>query len=150
VTPEAESRRFDARFFLLALPRGQIGRHDDRETTMSLWARPREVLEGGAEGRFFLAPPTSRTLELLSDVESVGEALLLAARQSLLPVCPKFVAGERAAGERAAGEPVGPPFLALPGDPYHDVRERRIDGPTRYVLRGERFVSEDAPLDKPT
>lgn len=135
VTPEAEARRFDARFFLLALPAGQVGRHDERETTMSLWARPADVLDAAAEGRFFLAPPTSRTLELLAGERDVHGALTLAARQTLRPICPQFV----------AGKPGEQPFLALPGDPAHNVRERRVEGPSRYVLRGERFVSEDAP-----
>ncbi|MDC3961152.1 NUDIX hydrolase [Polyangium jinanense] len=135
VTPEAESRRFDARFFLLPLPEGQEGRHDDHETTMSLWARPSDVLDAAAEGRFFLAPPTSRTLELLAGERDVHGALALASRQSLLPICPVFVPGEGDA----------PPFIALPGDPAHSVRERRVAGPSRYVLRDGRFAAEDAP-----
>lgn len=134
VTPEAESRRYDARFFLLQLPEGQIGRHDRRETTMSLWATPGEVLARFARGELFLAPPTTRTLELLASVKDVAGAMRLAERQSLEPVCPRFVAGDGTA----------PPYLALPGDPSHEVAERRVEGPTRFVLRDARFVSEEA------
>ncbi len=137
VTPEAESRRFDARFYLLVNPKGQAGRHDDRETTMSLWARPADVLDGAARGDFFLAPPTSRTLELLAGARDVHGALALAARQSLLPICPRFVPGDENT----------PTFLALPGDPAHEVKECRVDGPSRYVLREGRFVGEDANGD---
>ncbi|HSN96952.1 MAG TPA: hypothetical protein VLS89_01600 [Candidatus Nanopelagicales bacterium] len=132
ITPEAEARRFDARFFLLALPDGQVGRHDDRETTMSFWARPAEVLDRAARGEIFLAPPTSRALELLADVTDLRGAVALAEQQILAPICPRFVPGD-------------PPYLALPGDPAHEVRERRAAGPTRYVLRGGRFVSEEPP-----
>jgi len=132
VTPEAESRRFDARFYLLALPEGQIGKHDEHETTMSMWAKPKDVLDAAAQGRFFLAPPTARTLELLAHERDVHSAFQLAARQTLQPVCPEFVAEN-------------PPFIALPGDPAHSITEKRVDGPTRYVLRDGRFVSEDAP-----
>ncbi len=133
VTPEAEARRFDARFFLLEVPSGQVGRHDQRETTESFWEAPRRVLERGAAGEFFLAPPTARTLELLSEAGDVQAAMAMAARQSLAPICPRFVAANE-------------PYLALPGDPSHDVPERRVDGPTRYVLRDGRFVAEDAPV----
>jgi 8-oxo-dGTP pyrophosphatase MutT (NUDIX family) len=135
LTPEAESRRFDARFFLLHVPEGQIGRHDDHETTMSLWAAPLELLDRAARGEFFLAPPTSRTLEMLSDARDVHAVLMLAKQQSLLSICPRFVLGSDA----------GPPYLALPGDPSHEVQERRVHGPTRYVLRDGRFISEDPP-----
>ena len=130
VTPTAESRRFDARFYLLALPEGQEGRHDEEETTASFWASPAEVLAMFERGEVGLFPPTTRTLELLAGVSSLDEARAFAAKQSLLPVCPLFVAGE-------------PPFLALPGDPSHELGERRVDGPTRFVLREGRFVSED-------
>lgn len=136
VTPEAEARRFDARFFLLPLPDGQVGRHDNRETTMSFWAKPAEVLDRAARGEFFLAPPTSRTLELLAAAPDVHAALGLAERQCLDPICPRFVPGD-------------PPYLALPGDPSHEIRERRTAGPTRYVLRDGRFLSEDAPAEGP-
>lgn len=131
VTPEAEARRFDARFFLLALPEHQRGAHDDHETTMSFWARPADVLRRFLAGEIFLAPPTTRSLELLAECDSLESAVALANEQSLLPVCPKFVADEKA------------PYLALPGDPSHDVPEKRVSGKTRFVLRDARFVSED-------
>jgi 8-oxo-dGTP pyrophosphatase MutT (NUDIX family) len=138
VTPEAEARRFDARFFLLELPPGQLGRHDDHETTMSFWARPADVLARFERGEIFLAPPTTRTLELLAGEATIAGATELAARQSLEPVCPIFVPD-------ATGG-----FLALPGDPSHTVRERRVDGPTRFVLRDGRFVGADPPVERPS
>jgi 8-oxo-dGTP pyrophosphatase MutT (NUDIX family) len=133
ITPEAEGRRFDARFFLLEVPPGQVGRHDEHETTMSFWATPASVLERFARGEVFLAPPTTRTLELLATARDVSAARALAGEQSLRPICPLFVPDEQA------------PFLALPGDPTHAVRERRVVGPTRFVLRDGRFVGEDPP-----
>jgi 8-oxo-dGTP pyrophosphatase MutT (NUDIX family) len=132
ITPTAEQRRFDARFYLLVLPPGQVGRHDDHETTMSFWGRPRDVLDRFMAGEIFLAPPTTRTLELLERAGTVQGALTLAAEQTLDAICPVFVADD-------------PPYLALPGDPSHEVPERRIAGPTRFVLRDGRFVSGEAP-----
>jgi len=132
VTPVAEARRFDARFFLLELPPGQEAAHDGHETTTGFWATPEEVLRRFGRGDIQLAPPTTRNLELLSGLKTFAEAETLATQQSLLPICPKFVPGD-------------PPALALPGDPAHDVSERWVVGPTRFVLRDGRFVGEDPP-----
>lgn len=132
VTPEAESRRFDARFYLLTLPEGQEGHHDDHETTTSFWATPAHVLARFSEGEIMLAPPTTRALELLSQTVTIDEALALAQMQSLLPICPLFVPDDEA------------PILALPGDPLHSIAEPRVTGPTRFVMRNGKFVSESA------
>jgi 8-oxo-dGTP pyrophosphatase MutT (NUDIX family) len=131
VTPEAEARRFDARFFLLALPEHQRGAHDDREITMSFWAKPDDVLRRFFAGEIFLAPPTCRTLELLAECPTIESAVALANEQSLLAVSPRFVMDDKA------------PYLALPGDPSHEVTEKRVAGKTRFVLRDGRFLSED-------
>lgn len=130
VTPEAEARRYDATFFLLALPAGQEGRSDEHETTAALWDSPAGFLGRWERGELQMAPPTTRMLELLSGCATVEEALALAGEQSLEPVCPRFVAE-------------GGGFLALPGDPAHEVRERRVAGPTRFVQCDGRFVSAD-------
>ena len=132
VTPAAEQRRFDARFYLLVLPPGQVGKHDDHETTMSFWGRPIDVLDRFTRGEIFLAPPTTRTLELLAEAGTAAGARALAGEQSLAPICPAFIAED-------------PPYLALPGDPSHEVPERRIKGPTRFVLQDGRFISANAP-----
>jgi 8-oxo-dGTP pyrophosphatase MutT (NUDIX family) len=133
VTPTAEARRFDARFYLLELPAGQVASHDDHETTMSFWATPDEVLARSDRGEIFLAPPTSRSVELLRGARDLAGARAIAARQSLAPICPTFVVDDQGG------------FLALPGDPAHEIRDRRVDGPTRFVLRDGRFVSTDPP-----
>lgn len=131
VTPEAEQRRFDARFFLLALPDLQQGAHDEREVTHSFWGRPADVLRRFIDGEIFLAPPTCRSLELLAECSTIESAVALANEQSLLPICPKFVFDEKA------------PYLALPGDPSHEIAEKRVAGKSRFVLRDARFLSED-------
>lgn len=130
VTPAAEARRYDARFFLTEIPPAQTGRHDEHETTSSVWATPEEMLAAFGAGQLFLAPPTIRALEILREAAGVEHALELAAAQSLAPICPELVS-------------VDPPTLALPGDAAHSIRERRVSGPTRFVLRDGKFVSED-------
>jgi 8-oxo-dGTP pyrophosphatase MutT (NUDIX family) len=133
VTPEAEARRYDTAFFLLPLPEGQQGSSDQHETTAAFWETPARVLERWQAGEFQMVPPTARSLELLVPCATVAEALALADRQSLLPLCPRFVPDEHGG------------FLALPGDPAHEIKEKRIDGPTRYVRRDGRFEGRDAP-----
>ena len=133
ITPEAESRRFDARFFVAIAPEGQTAVHDEHETTASFWARPAEVLRRFAEDEVQLAPPTHRILALLAERKDAKDVLALAAGSNLAPICPRLVPQ----GDTMA--------LVLPGDPEHEVKESRVPGSSRYVLRGERWRSENAP-----
>ena len=43
-------------------PPEQLGAHDGKESTDSIWVSPREALEGGESGRFKLPFPTTRNL----------------------------------------------------------------------------------------
>src|ERR1700710_2249577 len=62
ITPEGMPKRFDTWFFLAAAPPAQIGAHDGRESTDSIWLSPREALAGGESGRCKLPFPTTRNL----------------------------------------------------------------------------------------
>jgi len=137
VTPAAESRRFDTRFFLYVAEAALTGAHDDHETTASFWASPADVLQRFVAGTLQLAPPTHRTLEILATAPDARAAVALADAACLDPVCPRLVTHRDARGETLG--------LALPGDPEHDVREARSPGRSRYVLRGDRFLPEDPP-----
>jgi 8-oxo-dGTP pyrophosphatase MutT (NUDIX family) len=137
VTPVAESRRFDTRFFLYVAEAALTGAHDDHETTASFWATPADVLRRFVAGSLQLAPPTHRTLETLATAPDARAAVALADAACLDPICPRLVTHRDARGETLG--------LALPGDPEHDVRELRSPGPSRYVLRGDRFLPEDPP-----
>jgi hypothetical protein len=131
VTPEAESRRFDARFFIARAPEGQEGVMDEREAIRTFWARPATLLDDWEHGRVSLFPPTHRTLEQLAAFDSVDAALASARGAALHEICPRFVLDE------------GVPTLALPGDPLHAVKERRSPGGSRFVLRGDRWIPTD-------
>lgn len=131
VTPEAEVRRFDARFFMLRTPAGQPGAHDTHETMASFWATPREILARFEARDVQLAPPTHRTLQMLSEHAAVDDALAAAEVASLDPICPTLI------------EYDGTFALTLPGDPSHPRSTRIIAGQTRYVLRGEQWRPED-------
>jgi 8-oxo-dGTP pyrophosphatase MutT (NUDIX family) len=137
ITPVAEPRRYDTRFFLTRAPEGQSGAHDEHETMASFWATPRAILERFGRGEVQLAPPTHRSLEILASVRSVAAAFELAERACLDPICPKLIQQTENGAQLLA--------LALPGDPEHEVREPRVAGPSRFVLRGERWHAENAP-----
>ncbi len=133
VTPTAESRRFDARFFVAVAPAGQTGAHDDFETKSSFWATPAEILRRFEAGEVQLMPPTHRTISLLAEHRDAQAVLAYSARACLDPIQPRLVKQ----GETLA--------LVLPGDPEHEVRESRAPGESRYVLRDGRWRSESPP-----
>ena len=79
ITPEGMPKRFDTWFFLAAAPPEQLGAHDGKESTDSIWVSPREALEGGESGRFKLPFPTTRNLiKLGKQAEREGRARRLA------------------------------------------------------------------------
>ena len=135
VTPTAEARRFDARFYVAAIGSRSHGAHDAHETTASFWAAPADVLARFVAGEIQLAPPTHRTLEILAASRTAREVLDATSTANLDAVCPRLVRHLDAAGETMA--------LTLPGDPEHPSNAPRAPGPTRYVLRDGRFLPGD-------
>jgi 8-oxo-dGTP pyrophosphatase MutT (NUDIX family) len=75
ITPEGLPKRFDTWFFLAAAPPDQLGMHDGKESTDSIWLSPREALAGGVSGRFTLPFPTTRNLIKLGKQSTVKAAL---------------------------------------------------------------------------
>lgn len=82
VTPRTLPKRFSTRFFMAALPAGQLACHDGAELTDSCWLRPADALASASAGEMTLPPPTRATLADLSRFSSVAEAVTWArARQ---------------------------------------------------------------------
>ena len=144
ITPVAESRRFDTRFYLFASNGAVTGAHDERETTASFWATPATVLERFAAKELILAPPTHRVLQVLSAARDTAGAIAIAAASCLEPICPRLVPHRD--GELDGRETMA---LVLPGDPEHDVPVARVAGASRYILRAGRFWPGDAPAAVP-
>ena len=88
ITPEGMPKRFDTWFFLAAAPPEQLGAHDGKESTDSIWVSPREALEGGESGRFKLPFPTTRNLIKLGKQGSVESALADARASDVVTVMP--------------------------------------------------------------
>ncbi|MEZ4226758.1 MAG: hypothetical protein R3B13_37790 [Polyangiaceae bacterium] len=131
VTPRAEQRRYDTRFYLLPLTEAQRGVHDDHETTQSFWASPADVLARWERDELFLAPPTSHTLNVLAALAGLEAALELAQHTDLSEVCPHFCMVEQQMVLALPGDPLFPEAAPPPADP---------SAPTRFVMEGSRFV----------
>lgn len=93
-TPAVLPRRYATRFFVAAVPPGQHGVHDGRETVESLWIRPADALAPAMREQLRLHPPTVSNLLLIRDFRSTGELLdAMAARDkfSIQEILPKVV-----------------------------------------------------------
>jgi 8-oxo-dGTP pyrophosphatase MutT (NUDIX family) len=88
ITPEGMPKRFDTWFFLAAAPPEQVGAHDGKESTDSIWVSPREALAGGESGRFKLPFPTTRNLIKLGKHRAVRAALDDARDKPIVTVMP--------------------------------------------------------------
>lgn len=105
VTPEAEPKRYDTRFFVAALPGAQATRHVGGESDRMIWLRPQDALDRHTEGGLAMLPPTAFTLAELTNFSRVADVLEAANERDIRPVLPRVVL----TGEQAE--------LLLPGDP---------------------------------
>ncbi len=134
VTPLAEPRRFDTRFFVAVQPRGQGASMDGHETTAETWATAADGVQAhGAGEALYLPPPTLHTLQRLAalpgDASSVWRQLRDAGPGPKIQ--PHFVA------DTADG-----PVIALPDDPLHPAPLGDPALRNRFVLRDGRFMRE--------
>jgi 8-oxo-dGTP pyrophosphatase MutT (NUDIX family) len=75
LTPPSVPRRFDTRFFLAALPEGQIALADTQETISGQWINPGAALQLHKDQAWQMIDPTIKSLETLSQYTSAEEAL---------------------------------------------------------------------------
>jgi len=91
ITPEGEPRRFDARFFVAALPEGQVASGHAAEADHLAWLRPADAVAAARGGDISLLPPTATTLRDFAAAAGEGVAGLLARRRTIEPICPRLV-----------------------------------------------------------
>lgn len=91
ITPVAEPKRYDTRFFLAELPAGCAATIDEREMSGVVWATAAEALERFRTGRLAMVFPTVKTIQMLEPFRSVDE-MLAAFRGAEVPaVLPRLV-----------------------------------------------------------
>ncbi|MFN8522367.1 MAG: hypothetical protein U0821_04600 [Chloroflexota bacterium] len=90
VTPAYSPRRFDTRFFVAALPAGQIARYCGVETTEGAWVTPRGMLDRCARGEVKMVHVTIEHLERVSRFSSVDDLLAYARSKSIRTVHPEL------------------------------------------------------------
>ncbi|TAM76131.1 hypothetical protein EPN44_06790 [bacterium] len=88
ITPPGEPRRFDAYFFVTAMPAEQAAAADLVETTHGVWIEPREALERAGRGEMRIVYPTRLHLQRLARYDSLEALLDHARRKGILAVSP--------------------------------------------------------------
>ena len=131
ITPEAERKRFDTRFFLAPMPSGQKPVHDSREMAETLWIEPEKALLKQKQGDMLLMPPTLKTLEEMARQPSVTELLATLSSATIQPIMPQVA---------AVGDSV---VIKLPHDPDYTFAGRkqphRPHEISRFVIQDGRF-----------
>ncbi len=88
VTPAGESRRYDTRFFVGALPAGSEAMDVTSESSEAAWLGVGAALEQTQRGERMMLPPTLSTMASLVPFATVAEVLAAADARSLDPVRP--------------------------------------------------------------
>jgi 8-oxo-dGTP pyrophosphatase MutT (NUDIX family) len=139
VTPSAEPRRYEARFYLAALSgdEGAGAAADGHETLDGRWATPAEILAAWDREEVDLPPPTLCTIMRLADARRDG-LRALAAEAARPPILPKGLLSAGPDGEARL-------VVVLPHDPEYDAAigdgapapARSADLPPRLVRAGK-------------
>jgi 8-oxo-dGTP pyrophosphatase MutT (NUDIX family) len=90
ITPPMESRRYDTKFFVAALPAGQEARDVSGEADEAAWLAPAAALAEHHAGDRPMLPPTSHTLSQLGRFTDVAAALAGSPPDPLEPIMPGF------------------------------------------------------------
>jgi 8-oxo-dGTP pyrophosphatase MutT (NUDIX family) len=88
ITPAAEPRRFDARFFAAALPPGQRTRDVGGEAAAVQWITPAAAIAAGRARQIELWLPTAVTLAEMTEMPDVPA--VLAVRRDIKPLLPEL------------------------------------------------------------
>lgn len=89
VTPEAEERRYDVRFFIAAVPPGQEAHDVSGEADRVVWMRPRDALEAYLGGRLAALPPTVASLGQIAAVTRIEDLANHAGNRVIQPLLPR-------------------------------------------------------------
>jgi hypothetical protein len=89
ITPEVESKRYDVRFFVAAVPPGQHARDVSGEADQVLWVTPGTALRDYSRGQLPMLPPTVATLADLVGLPDVATVLATAGERSVRPLMPR-------------------------------------------------------------
>ncbi len=133
ITPKQASvtnKRFDTRFFITQVPADQTARHDEHETTETLWIGPREALLRYWNHEIELAPPQIMSLVHLSR-HAHAQSALAEARNRKPPVV-----------QPEPFDQDGIRTICYPGDPRHSIAAPAFPGPSRLMFKNKRFEPE--------
>ena len=83
VTPRELPKRFSTRFFIAALPSGQVATHCGGELTDSCWISASEAIVASKAGKITLPQPTVETLRELCNFRSIDAMLGWAAQRRI-------------------------------------------------------------------
>jgi hypothetical protein len=93
ITPVAEPRRFDARFFAAVLPAGQQADGHEAEADHVTWLDPAAAVDAATAGDIMMLPPTKATLHQIAQATVAGDGLaaILRVNRPIEPVTPRLV-----------------------------------------------------------
>jgi 8-oxo-dGTP pyrophosphatase MutT (NUDIX family) len=80
ITPEERPFRFDTRFFLAKLPKGQSPKPDLNEIDEAFWITPEEAITANENGKMSMANPTISSLRTIMNYQK-GHPLMMPERQ---------------------------------------------------------------------
>ena len=118
ITPSAERKRFDTRFFAIPVPDGQVASVDLAELTHQAWLGEREIAAHTASGEMRMAPPTLATLQDLWTSHrrhgSLAGMIEGERDREVPPILPKLI--RASVDEIDAVLPWDPEYATLPGE----------------------------------
>jgi 8-oxo-dGTP pyrophosphatase MutT (NUDIX family) len=88
ITPEFEPRRYDTRFFVAALPEGQVTRDVTSESDQVAWLRPADAVQAVEAGEMLMLPPTYLCCRDLIPYDAVADVLAASTEREVGPILP--------------------------------------------------------------